>query len=66
MYLSNGSGTDRCLFYFFSLNFGEVEFLQVAVKALLVYASDQLGEGMDKKTKVCVLMTVFSANYDGG
>jgi hypothetical protein len=48
------------------MNFGEVEFLQVAVKALLVYASDQLGEGMDKKTKVCVLMTVFGANYAGG
>ena len=66
MYLSNGSGTDRCSFYIPTTNFGEVEFLQVAVKALLVYASDQLGEGMDKKTKVCVLMMVFSANYAGG
>jgi hypothetical protein len=40
----------------FCMHLSKVEVLQVAVKALLVYASDQLGEGMEKKTKVSVSM----------
>jgi len=39
---------------------GKVKILQVAVKALLVYASDQLDEGMEKKTKVSVSMKAFT------
>ena len=30
------------------------------MKALLVYASDQLGEGMEKKIKVSVSMKLFT------
>jgi serine/threonine protein kinase len=33
------------------------------VKSLLVYASDQSGEGMEKKTKVSVFFNVFMCYY---
>ena len=41
------------------MDLSKVEVLQVAVKALLVYASDQLGGGMEKKTKVSISIKVF-------
>jgi len=44
----------------FCMHLGKVEFFQVAVKALLVYASDQSGEGMEKKIKVSVSMKVLT------
>ena len=52
---------DRSTFVaLFCIYLGNVEFFQVAVKALLVYASDQHDEGMEKKTKVSVSMKVFT------
>jgi len=42
------------------MHLSKVEVLQVAVKALLVYASDQFSEGMEKKTKVSISMKVFT------
>jgi serine/threonine protein kinase len=39
----------------FPSNFFKVIILQVAVKSLLMYASDQLSEVMEKKTKVSIL-----------
>jgi len=41
------------------MHFGGAEVSQVAVKALLVYASDQFGEGLEKKTKVSIPMEVY-------
>ena len=52
---------DRSTFVaLFCMYLGKVKILQVAVKALLVYASDQLDEGMEKKTKVSVSMKAFT------
>ena len=56
MHLSNGSGTDRRSFTFLFRAFRRASISQVAVKSLLVYASDQNGEGMKKKTKVSTLV----------
>jgi hypothetical protein len=56
MYLFNGSGTSHSSFsMLFPSNFFKVIILQVAVKSLLMYASDQLSEVMEKKTKVSIL-----------
>jgi len=46
---------------YFACIWFKVEVLQVAVKTLLVYESDRLGEGMEKKTKVSVSMKVFTS-----
>jgi len=62
MHLSNRYGSDRRSSHYFACIWVKVEFLQVAVKSLLVYASDQNGEGMEKKTKVSLFLDVFM-NY---
>jgi hypothetical protein len=43
----------------FLLTCAKLTIRQVAVKSLLVYASDQLGGAMEKKSKVGTLMKVF-------
>jgi hypothetical protein len=60
MHLSNRWGADRRSSHYFACIWVKVEILQVAVKALLVYASDQLGKGMKKKIKVSISMKVFT------
>jgi len=58
MYTYNGSGTCHSWFLIlFLLVFFNVMIPQVAVKSLLVYASD-VSEVMEKKTKVSVLIEV--------
>ena len=59
MYSSDGSGNGKRSFTVLSMHFGGAEVSQVAVKALLVYASDQFGEGLEKKTKVSIPMEVY-------
>jgi hypothetical protein len=56
MHLSHRSGTDRRSFIVFFCAFRRAGISQVAVKSLLVYASDQNGEGLKKKTKASTLV----------
>jgi hypothetical protein len=61
MHLFSESGTGPSLFSMpFLPTFFKVMILQVAVKSLLVYASDQL---MEKKTKVSILDRTLQVSF---
>jgi hypothetical protein len=64
MHLSDGSGTYHGSFaiHFLSICV-ELTVGQVAVKSLLVYACDEVGEAMEKKTTVSNSMKVCINRY---